>query len=548
MLKLSKIWKIMVLILVLSFFVGGSTYAQDTDIKIFHSVDMFPPRIDPAVGMACSESNIMANLYDTLVFPGTIGEGVKVHPHVAKSWEVSPDGLTWTFHLRPGIRFHDGSELTAEDVKFSMDRMLTMGTGYSYLFTGINETEIVDKYTISFHLDKPFGPLLGALVVFRIVNKDLVSKNFRKGPHGDFGDYGTGFLSKNEAGSGPYKIKVFDYLTGITLERNPDYWIPLDPNCPDEWVSTGTLENIVAKTQFPKRNLEMWGGSLPNEILAELDEVEGIDLARENSGDVMYGMLNTKKAPTDCVYVRRALAWATNYKEIVERIFTASDYARGPVHRALGGFNPNVFQYHYDLDKAREELKKSKYYGEFDKYPISIHWTAEVPKLEKIAFIWRSDLTNLGLKVDIVKTLWAKITDECASLETSPNVTTVSVSPGYNEAGSLLRSKYHSVTAKSWMQNEWLLDPELDRRIDDAIATIDNDERFKKYSELQDYIVDLCPTIFMFERCDLIPYQSYYMSCPIENEKTSYSTQEYNWCGRFIRIYPEKRLELLNKK
>jgi len=543
MLKLSKIWKMIVLMLILSLFVGGSTYAQDTDIqRPFTVTNAYPARIDPALGMGNCASNIIVNLYDPLIFPGLRGE--EVQPHVAESWEVSADGLTWTFYLRPSIKFHNGSELDAEDVKFTMDRMLVLGTGYSYLFTMINETKVVDKYTVSFHLDQPFGPLLGALARFWIVNKDLVLENITEGAHGDFGDYGSQFLSSNAAGSGPYKIKEFNYQTGVTLEQNPDYWIPLDPNSPDEWRSMGTTEPIVAKTQMPKRNIEVMGVPLPNEVLAELDKVEGIDLGFQDSGDVMYGMLNTKKAPTDCVYVRRALAWATNYELIVEQIFPGTNYSIGPVHRALEGFDPTVFQYHYDLDKAREELKKSKYYGEFDKYPISIHWTAEVSEMEKVAFMWRADLASIGLTVDIVKTLWQKVVEECGSLETSPNMTTVSVSPGYGEAGALLASKYHSDTTRSWMQNEWLLDPELDRRIEDAIATVDKDERFEKYRELQHYIVDLCPSLFLFERRDRFPYQSYYMDWPMETEK-DYPVVGYNFSGRFIKIYPEKRLELL---
>ncbi|HEC61135.1 MAG TPA: ABC transporter substrate-binding protein, partial [bacterium] len=109
-----------------------------------------------------SSSSSFVNLYDTLVFPTPDGS---VKPNVAERWETSADGLTWTFYLRKGVKFHDGSELTAEDVAFTMDRIIGIGEGYGYMFSGkVAGSDVVDAYKVRFNLSEPYGPFLITLV------------------------------------------------------------------------------------------------------------------------------------------------------------------------------------------------------------------------------------------------------------------------------------------------------------------------------------------------------------------------------------------------
>ncbi|HIP98936.1 TPA: ABC transporter substrate-binding protein, partial [Candidatus Bipolaricaulota bacterium] len=168
----------------------------------------WPTYIDPAVGSDFSSSSSFVNLYDTLVYPDVNGDP---QPHVATRWDVSQDGKVWTFYLRDDVYFHDGTPLTAEDVKFSMDRITTIGEGYGFLFVGrIDHTEVVDEHTVRFYLVEPFGPFLSTLYRLYILNKELVEANIKRpGPYGDMGDYGKEFLLTHDAGSGPYMVKEF---------------------------------------------------------------------------------------------------------------------------------------------------------------------------------------------------------------------------------------------------------------------------------------------------------------------------------------------------
>ncbi|UCD71676.1 MAG: hypothetical protein JSW70_01405, partial [Syntrophobacterales bacterium] len=199
----------------------------------------WPTYIDPAVGSDFSSSSSFPNLYDSLVYPTPKGD---VIPHVAERWEASKDGLTWTFYLRKGVKFHDGTELTAEDVVFTMDRLIAIGEGYAYLFQGrVKRSEAVDKYTVRFHMSQPYGPFDTALVRLYILNKEPVMANIKKpGPYGDLGDYGKEYLLTHDCGSGPYKVKEMRMEEYLLMERFDDYWGKFVPNAPDEIKFIGT--------------------------------------------------------------------------------------------------------------------------------------------------------------------------------------------------------------------------------------------------------------------------------------------------------------------
>ncbi|GAH89307.1 unnamed protein product, partial [marine sediment metagenome] len=241
---------------------------------------------------------------------------------------------------------------------------------------------------------------------------------------------------------------------------------------------------------------------------------------------------------------RKAMAWAMDYKIVVEKLFPGSIQSRGPVPQTLPGADPRVFQYYRDLDKAILELKQSKYYAELDKYPVTVHWCAEVPDEEKVALLFMSNMADIGINVKVVKVPWMSMIEEMATMETSPNIVTIFDSAHYPEAGSLLESRYMSESAATWEQNEWLLDTELDTMINDSVKTIDRGERFAKYVEIQRYITDLCPTLFLFDQVEKHAYQATYVDWPAARGEVI-PVMGYNFAGRFIKVYPDKQAELL---
>jgi len=505
----------------------------------------WPTYIDPAVGSDFSSSSSFVNLYDTLVYPDVNGDP---QPHVATRWDVSQDGKVWTFYLRDDVYFHDGTPLTAEDVKFSMDRITTIGEGYGFLFVGrIDHTEVVDEHTVRFYLVEPFGPFLSTLYRLYILNKELVEANIKRpGPYGDMGDYGKEFLLTHDAGSGPYMVKEFRVEEELVMIKNPNYWLPMDPETPDEVRFIGVVEPATIRTMVARRELEITDQWQPQEAWEALDAMEGVDITSFFPGTSFYLMMHTRKPPTDCVHFRRAMAWATDYRTVVEHIFPGCVQSRGPVAQSLPGADPTVFQFSRDLDKAREELQKSKYYDQLDQLEVEFHWIAEVPDEEKVALLFMANMAEIGINVKVVKVPWMSVVEEMARLETSPNIVSIFVAPHYPEAGSLLESRYHSSSAPTWEQNEWLLDEKFDSMLEEALATVDRKERFERYAEIQHYIVDLCPSIFLFDQVEKHAYQAAYVDWPAARGEVN-PVMGYNMAARFIKVYPEKRAELLGE-
>lgn len=475
--------------------------AAEEGKRVLRVTFSWPNRIDPAVGNDYASSTSLANLYDTLVFPNAAGG---VDPWLAESWEVSDDDLTFTFHLRQGVKFHDGSELTASDVVYSYDRLKTIGEGYAYLATaGVKEVKAVDDYTVTFTLDQPNALFLPSLVRLYVLNEELVRQNTKaEGPYGENGDYGKEWLQTNDAGSGAYKVKEFPLEQYLLMEKYGDWWGEFNPNAPDEVRFIGTTEAITVRSLMENEELEISDQWQSFEAYEALEKIEGVEIAPLPSMSSFYYMVNTKKPPTDDIHCRKAMAWAFDYDAAVGLEWPGTKQMVGPVPAGLAGHDPNVFVYHRDLDKAKEELAQCKYANELDQYPVDVSWVAEVPDEEKWALLFQANMAEVGIKVDVVKTPWLSLVENTSKLETAPSIATIYVSSDLPEAGLMLKQRYHSSTTGTWQQNEWLQDEALDKAMDDALATLDEQERFAKYADIQAQLVELAPSIFIYDQVE----------------------------------------------
>ena len=533
----------LVLVVSLVLILSCAGYAQQ-EVKVIRQSGTSAYKIDPAVGSDLVSSIALCNIYDSLVFPNPDGS---VKPWLAKGWEISEDGLTYTFELVPGVKFRNGDELTADDVVFSLERIMTIGEGYGYLFTtSVEGAKALEKYKVQFTLKKTFGPFLGALVRLYILDKNQVMANLQKdGPYGEFGDYGKGWLVTHDAGSGPYQVKENKVPEYLLLEKFDDYWAGWEnKDAPQYFKQLGTREAITVKTLFSRGELEISDSWQSKENYTVLDQMPNVEVSAHFEGTVMNIMLNTKKPPTDDVHFRKALAYCLDYQQVIDEIYTGCLLSSGPVASSTPGFNPNLKPYTMDLAKAEEELKQSPYYGKLDQYPIEIHWLQTAADEEKIALMIQANAAKLGIKVNIVKSPWLSMVNNMAKPETTPNGAIIFVSPHYPEAGSMLESRYHSNSCGTWEQGEWLQDPEIDAMIEDAIATVDQKERFQKYYVIQEKIMELCPTIFFGEQANKHAYRTDYVVFPvaeaIKQGKTANPVMGYNFYFRDFKATPEK--------
>ena len=467
----------------------------------------WPTFIDPAVGSDYSSTSSLINLYDTLIFPTADGN---VIPWLAETWETSEDGLTWTFQLRQGVQFHDGSELMASDVVYSFNRIQTIGEGYGYLYTSVASATAIDDYTVEFALNEATGLFLPSLVRLYILNEDLVLENTAAdGAYGDAGDFGKTWLLTNDAGSGPYQAIEFQLEEYLLMEKYAGWWGEFVENSPDQLRFIATTEAATIRTLMSGGELDISDSWQSIDSLKNLDDLDGVSIAALPTFSEFYFMINTRIPPTDDVHCRRAIAYAFDYDTAVSLEWTGTQQSKGPVPAALGGHNADVFVFSRDLDKAAEELAQCQYADSIADYPVQIHWVSEVPDEEKFALLFQANMAEIGIPVEVVSSPWLSVVENTGAQESSPHVVTIYVSADLPEAGPMLKQRYHSSSAATWSQNEWLLDETLDAAIDDALSTIDPTERFAKYAELQSQLAELTPSLFIYDQVEKHAYQDY---------------------------------------
>ena len=529
---------------------GGDSAPQDSPPDQYESIvrttQDWPTYSDPAVGNDYSDTITMVNLYDPLLFPGTDGQPV---PHIATEWSASADGLEYTFKLRGDVKFHSGNPLTADDVVYSMNRMLAIGEGFAYLYKGLVEkVEAVDPTTVKFTISRQFGPFVSSMIRFMIVDSKLLAEHYDMNsatPYGEFGDYGKNWLLTNDAGSGPYKTKEVKLEEYVFAEKFDDYFKGWEENAPQYFRISGAVEPVSVRTAMANKELEVADQIQPMENLTALDAMEGIDILSYEAGQTFNGSMNTQKAPTDDVHFRKAIAYAFDYDTVMNDIYPGSVQAYGPVATNLPGSTKNLTPYTFDIEKAKAELAQSKYAGDPEMMKIQLVWCAEVPEEEKIALMLAANLSQIGIEVEIIKKPFGSMIADAQAIETTPHLSIVLTAASYFEAGAVLQARYHSAGTGSWEQMEWLMNDEIDALISDALSTVDTEARFQKYEVIQQKLNDLCPTIWMFNMIERRAYQAGYIEWPpVEMQKDGTPfvyPMGYVVYAHDMKVFPDKK-------
>lgn len=355
--------------------------------------------LDPAHEEDGESFKVAELLYDTLVQYQQ--ESTDIEPGLATSWENSPDGLTWTFHLREGVRFHDGTPCDADAVVFSFQRQYDPNhpfhrVGGPYLYwvalgfdDVIESVSATNSKTVVIRLKRPYAPLLSALAVpaFSIVSPTALKK------------YREDFKS-HPVGSGPFKFVEWQRDDRIVLERNDAYW-----------GGKSALDRIIFRSipDNATRLLELEQGSIH---ILEYPDPENLEAIRSNRDFILiekpgmnvgYIAMNTKKPPLDDVRVRRAVNHAVNKQAIVERLYNGlAVVAKNPIPPTIWGYNDAIVDYEYNPAKAKALLKEALPQGsrELTLYALP----APRPYFlnpNQIALAVQSDLQAVGLRVRI---------------------------------------------------------------------------------------------------------------------------------------------------
>ncbi|TDH35958.1 ABC transporter substrate-binding protein [Pseudohoeflea suaedae] len=450
-----------------------------------------PKSLDPAAVTAVNDFRILVNVYDGLTRyrDGTL----EVEPALAESWEISEDGKTYTFKLRSGVTFHDGSEFNAEAVKFNFDRMLKEDHPFhdtgpfplAFFFSSVAEVNVIDDLTVEFKLNAPYAPFLSNLAypTGLIVSPAAVE------------EYGKDF-GRHPSGTGAFKFEEWEANAKVVVSRNEDYWDGAAP-----------LEAIVYRpiTDANTRIAEMLAGGLdimvevPPDSLQQFRDNAEYKVLEQAGPHVWFLILNLKEGPFSDKLVRQAANYAIDKKALTENVLQGTaDIAAGPTPPAFAwAYDESLDPYPYDPEKAKELLKEAGYSGE----PLTFYVTeGGSGMLDPVAMgtAIQADLQKVGMKVNIETYEWNTFLDKVnPGLEGKADMAEMAWMTNDPDTLPYLALRSEAFPDKGGFNSGYYSNPKVDELLNAAREATDQSERAKLYKEMQQIVHDDAPWVFV---------------------------------------------------
>jgi len=368
----------LLVLLILSF---GLVWGQSGTLEI--AVDQSPVGFDPHVVTAFSSFAVIGQIYDGLL---EVNADLQLEPALAESWEVSDDGLTYTFTLRDDVNFHNGRALSADDIVYSYNRIMDEATGspIASRFSEVASVEAADERTVVFNLSAPFAPFLSNLTSLTVVPQEVVEEN--------------GDLQQVAVGTGPFMLEEIVPDTYVLLKANPDYYRESQP------MLAELKYNVVPEASTRAAGLRTGQFHLlPDVDPATAETIRGTDSVELlEIQDLAYTLLgvNTTKAPFDNPQVREAINLAINRDEIVEAVYFGNAVLGGPLSPGLTDWALETSEfgcYAHDADAAKALLKEAGYAGE----ELEILTFGTMKVVSDLAQVLQAQLQDAGVNATV---------------------------------------------------------------------------------------------------------------------------------------------------
>ena len=439
---------------------------------------------DPATAYSL-EVLPMSNMYEPLLWLDASGEEHKMTPGLATSYTKSDDGLLWTFELRKNVYFHDGQRFNADAVKYVVDRNKSRYLGASYIWSNVKEVRVDEEHRVTFILDK-------AVPLDRIVSSQYGAWMYSPATKNMSGDS----ISRGHvAGTGPYKFKSWQRNHQIELVRNSKYWGGWDQTHYFETIQIRVVSESSTRLQMIESGLADYAVLIPNQLLKKLKETDGVRVSFFPAWINHFYLLNTKKHPTDNVFIRRAIAAAFDRKKINQYIYR--DLGREPAglipsNTPLFAAPDNLIS--FDLEKSNKYIKQSGLSNKEINIDLSYVSTSEEYRLTALTMF--DNLRKVGINTKLKPGLWSTNWEKAKNLQTAPNIISMAWWPTYASPSDWFFGLYE--TQQNPLFNlSYYSNPEVDSLI--AIAweqEATNPQIAKKhYKAIQEKLIDDCVVI-----------------------------------------------------
>ena len=432
--------------------------------------------MDPHAAFDVGRVAVRLNLYDGLY--RWLDNPPKLEPWLAESYSVSSDGLTYTYKLRRGAKFHDGTEITSADVVYSAERILALKKGAASLLSTMlpaGGTKAVDKHTVQFTITKPAAIFAAVVPEIHVVNSALVKKNAK----GD--DWGAAWLTNNDAGSGSYQLTRYDPAIGFMAKRNPNHFMPWGAKYIDEIEFRTVKEDNSRVLGMIKGDFQGTGGYLPMDQVKRMRDAQNVKIVEQESMRIYLFQINNQRAPLTDVNVRRAINYSFDYDGFIKDILSGSVERNAvPIPNNMWGVPKDIKGYTYDIDKAKAELAKAKL--KVDR-PLTVGYLQGFSQTEQGATVMANGLRKAGIETKLVSEVWPTMVERMKKSETSPDLVVYWISTYYADPHNWIGEMFHSGQWGTFKASSFYKNPKVDDLLDTALKSTDRKVREKAYQD-----------------------------------------------------------------
>ena len=479
--------------------VSMTSFAADkSDIVV--AVDADVDTLHPTDFSTTVELGVLNQIYDTLLYYSP--DGTKdPEPRIAESYEISDDGLDYTFHLRDDVTFHDGTPVTADDVVFSIELYKASEYQGSQI-SMLSSVEATDEHTAVCHLDAPYSPFLQG-----ICSPMIASKAYYESSEDDF--------VNNPIGTGPYKFVSRAKGSNIKLEANEDYYrgAPEIKEVTFEVIPDSSTKAIALQTG------EVNFAEIDSATKPQLEANPAITIAEVPTSAFSYIAMNTEKEPFNDVKVRQAINYAIDRDNLVAVCYDGEAEVNSNIcAKERFGYSDDQFQYTYDPEKAKELLAEAGIETPYDLGEILV-----AEKYSNLATVIQNDLKAVGLDVTIsVKEFNSYISD---LQNGSYGITALNMTlEGDTQTLEMaFTSDYIGIA-----NNARYSDEEMDKLFEQARTETDNDKRAEIFNEIFTKAQDEAIYAVMCNPMTLYAYNSD-LTCPEFVLEGNYYLYDFSW-------------------
>lgn len=427
------------------------------------AVDQSPVGLDPHKVTAFSSFAVIGQIYDGLL---EVNTDLQLEPALAEEWQVSDDGLTYTFTLRDDVTFHNGRPFTAEDVVYSFERIMDEETGspQASRFNVVSAVEATGEHSVEFTLAEPFAPFLSNLPNLSVVPREVVEE------HGD--------LQQVAVGTGPFELGEIVPDTYVVLEANTDYYRDDQPQVAQ------IRYNVVPEASTRAAGLRTGAYHLLPDIdpltAQTLQNARGVTLL--GTQDLAYTLLgfNTDREPFDDPRVRAAVNYAIDRDEIVEAVYLGEAVPGGPLSPALTSWAlpTSTFDcYEHSTERAQELLAEAGYEDGFE---LEILTFGTIKVVSDLAQVLQAQLAEAGITAKVNVAEFGTFVQDWRN---SNFDVFVSLNGGSIDPDGYLYRTFRSDGSTNVFN---YADAEVDELLDLGRTTVAEDERHEIYNELQE--------------------------------------------------------------